>query len=128
MTEDARFEDGGERPLYLGALDPDDLQVISALVQDAVLPVTEMRWRAGERRCSSCAAVTGAVITKSRRSKVHFAPADTLVALVWDDSAPNSSDLQCGEKNRLQPVGPIFARGEKQSNSASHRPKRRPTS
>lgn len=50
MTGDATFEDGREAPLYLGALDPDDLQVISGLVQDAVLPVTEMRWRAGERR------------------------------------------------------------------------------
>ncbi|MAU51941.1 MAG: hypothetical protein CMN17_06085 [Roseovarius sp.] len=50
MTGDATFEDGRKAPLYLGALDPDDLQVISGLVQDAVLPVTEMRWRAGERR------------------------------------------------------------------------------
>ncbi|MEX0339483.1 MAG: DUF2948 family protein [Arenibacterium sp.] len=50
MTEDARFEDGGERPLNLGALDADDLQVISALVQDAVLPITEMTWRPSERR------------------------------------------------------------------------------
>ncbi|WP_323770938.1 DUF2948 family protein [Antarctobacter sp.] len=50
MTEDARFEDGGERPLNLGALDAEDLQVISSLVQDAVLPVTEIRWQAGRRR------------------------------------------------------------------------------
>jgi len=50
MTGDATFEDGREAPLYLGALDRDDLQVISGLVQDAVLPVTEMRWVAGERR------------------------------------------------------------------------------
>ncbi|WP_417206756.1 DUF2948 family protein [Antarctobacter sp.] len=50
MTEDARFEDGGERPLNLGALDAEDLQVISSLVQDAVLPVTEIRWQASKRR------------------------------------------------------------------------------
>lgn len=50
MTGDARFEDGGERPLNLGALDDADLQVISSLVQDAVLPITEMSWRPGERR------------------------------------------------------------------------------
>ncbi|MBP0481293.1 DUF2948 family protein [Sagittula salina] len=49
-TEDARFEDGGERPLNLGAMDADDLQVISALVQDAVLPVTEIRWQKSARR------------------------------------------------------------------------------
>lgn len=50
MTGDARFEDGGQRPLNLGALEPDDLQVISALAQDAVLPVTEIRWQKGARR------------------------------------------------------------------------------
>lgn len=50
MTEDARFEDGGARPLNLGALDVEDLGVLSALIQDAVLPVTEIRWQAGKRR------------------------------------------------------------------------------
>lgn len=50
MSEDARFEDSREAPLNLGALDAEDLQVISALVQDAVFPVTEMTWRAKERR------------------------------------------------------------------------------
>ncbi len=50
MTEDASFEDGREIPLYLGALDVEDLQVISSLAQDAVFPITEMTWRAGERR------------------------------------------------------------------------------
>ncbi|ETW11187.1 hypothetical protein ATO8_18575 [Roseivivax marinus] len=44
MVDDARFEDAGPRPLYLGAMDPDDLSVISALVQDSVLPASEMRW------------------------------------------------------------------------------------
>ena len=34
MTEDARFEDGREAPLNLGALDADDLKVISSLAQD----------------------------------------------------------------------------------------------
>lgn len=50
MTEDARFEDGREAPLNLGALDADDLGVLSALVQDSVFPVTEMSWRSKERR------------------------------------------------------------------------------
>jgi hypothetical protein len=47
---DARFEDGEDGPLTLVARDGDDLKVISALVQDAVLPVTEMRWQKGKRR------------------------------------------------------------------------------
>ena len=50
MSEDARFEDGREVPLNLGALDADDLQVLSALAQDAVFPVTEMTWRAKDKR------------------------------------------------------------------------------
>lgn len=50
MTEDARFEDGGETPLRLKALDADDLGVLSALLQDAVFPASEMTWRAKERR------------------------------------------------------------------------------
>ncbi|QUS34967.1 DUF2948 family protein [Falsirhodobacter algicola] len=47
---DARFEDGDERPLYLGAQDAEDLKIVSALVQDAVLPITEMRYRPGRRQ------------------------------------------------------------------------------
>ncbi|MCB1362543.1 MAG: DUF2948 family protein [Rhodobacteraceae bacterium] len=50
MTGDATFEDGRERPLNLGARDAEDLKVVSALVQDAVFPITEMVWRASERR------------------------------------------------------------------------------
>ncbi|MGR3342351.1 MAG: DUF2948 family protein [Paracoccaceae bacterium] len=50
MVEDARFEDAREAPLHLKALDAEDLQVISALVQDAVFPATEMTWDKGGRR------------------------------------------------------------------------------
>ena len=50
MTDDARFEDGVRRPLRLWATDPEDLQVVSALCQDAVLPASEMRWIPSERR------------------------------------------------------------------------------
>jgi hypothetical protein len=50
MNDDARFEDGGEAPLNLGALDAEDLQVISSLVQDAVFPASEMRWMKREGR------------------------------------------------------------------------------
>ncbi len=44
VSQDARFEEGGARPLRLKALDADDLQVVSALVQDSVLPASEMTW------------------------------------------------------------------------------------
>ena len=39
---DASFEDGAEAPLFLKAMEADDLQVISSLVQDAVFPASEM--------------------------------------------------------------------------------------
>ena len=50
MTMDAKFEDGGEAPLNIGALDSEDLTVISAMVQDAVLPIGEISWKANQRR------------------------------------------------------------------------------
>ena len=47
---DATFEEGREAPLNLGALEVEDLAVLSSLAQDAVFPVSEMSWRAKERR------------------------------------------------------------------------------
>lgn len=47
---DATFEDGREAPLRLKALDADDLNVMAALVQDAVFPASEMRWDRKARR------------------------------------------------------------------------------
>ncbi|WP_102226555.1 DUF2948 family protein [Acidimangrovimonas sediminis] len=48
--QDARFEDGGEHPLYLAAEDAEDLTVLSALVQDAVLTPADVSWQKGQRR------------------------------------------------------------------------------
>ncbi|WP_420558014.1 DUF2948 family protein [Roseovarius sp.] len=50
MTEDAKFEDGREAPLNLGAFDAEDLEVLSSLAQDAVFTITDMAWRPQERR------------------------------------------------------------------------------
>lgn len=50
MSEDARFEDGVERPVKLRALDGEDLAVISTLVQDSVLSGADMRWIKDKRR------------------------------------------------------------------------------
>lgn len=50
MSNDATFEEGREAPLNLGALEQDDLQVISSLVQDAVFPITEMSWSPARQR------------------------------------------------------------------------------
>lgn len=50
MTRDARFEDAAEAALALRAESPEDLTVIAALVQDAVLPITEIAWDAKARK------------------------------------------------------------------------------
>ena len=50
MVDDAKFEDGAEKPLRLKAQDADDLVAISAVLQDAVLPVSEMQFQQGEQR------------------------------------------------------------------------------
>ena len=47
---DARFEDGAARPINLVAQDTDDLAVLSALVQDAVLTAGDMRYQKSKRR------------------------------------------------------------------------------
>lgn len=48
--KDARFHDADGVPLRLWATDAEDLQVVSALLQDSVLPASEMRWQKGPRR------------------------------------------------------------------------------
>ena len=50
--DDARFEDGAERPLRLRAESDEDLAVISALTQDAVVSVSEVAWTPKRRRFS----------------------------------------------------------------------------
>ena len=52
MTGDARFEDGAEKPLRLMAEDGEDVAVIAALVQDAVLSASDMAFERGRRRFS----------------------------------------------------------------------------
>lgn len=50
MTGDARFEDGDDAPLRLIAQDVSDLQVLATLVQDAVVPITEMTFAKRQHR------------------------------------------------------------------------------
>ncbi|MEM8823305.1 MAG: DUF2948 family protein [Pseudomonadota bacterium] len=46
---DAGFHDGVARPLRLWATDAEDLQIVSALCQDAVLQAADMRWLREDR-------------------------------------------------------------------------------
>ena len=50
MASAASLQEGSERPLKLRADDVEDLQVLSALAQDAVLPASEMTWDQRRRR------------------------------------------------------------------------------
>lgn len=50
MTRDASFADGADKPLNLVAFEVEELPVLSALAQDAVFPITEMRWDRRQRR------------------------------------------------------------------------------
>ena len=50
MSDDARFEDGASKPLNLGAQDGGDLQILSALAQDAVFTSADLTWQAAQRR------------------------------------------------------------------------------
>jgi hypothetical protein len=94
IREDARFEDGAERPLKLVAADSDDLQVISSLVQDAVFPVGEMTYSTKARRFAM-------LINRFRwedalgRRQDDRAYERTRAVLVFDDvSAVKSSGLE----------------------------------
>ena len=44
MSEDARFEDGEDKALNIGAFDKRDLEVVSSLIQDSILPTNEVKW------------------------------------------------------------------------------------
>ena len=44
MFEDARFEDGEDKALNIGAFDKRDLEVVSSLIQDSILPTSEIKW------------------------------------------------------------------------------------
>ena len=50
QPQDARFEDATSAAVALRALEAADVPVVSAMVQDAVFPITEMRWDASRRR------------------------------------------------------------------------------
>ncbi|MEM9432350.1 MAG: DUF2948 family protein [Pseudomonadota bacterium] len=84
MVKDAFFEDGEDRPIRLMAVDGDDLQVVSSLVQDAVVTPGDLSWRSSERRF--------ALLINRYRWEIHSASAQLAVPaqrvrtiLVFDD-------------------------------------------
>ncbi|APZ51398.1 DUF2948 family protein [Salipiger abyssi] len=73
---DARFEDAGGTPLNLGAMDPEDLQVLSALLQDAVLTVGDVAFQKRHQR------LTLLVNRLRREDGQHVQPPERVRALV----------------------------------------------
>ncbi|MBW6419586.1 DUF2948 family protein [Celeribacter sp. PS-C1] len=101
MVEDARFEDGGERPLALKAIDVDDLTVMSALVQDAIVPMGEISYDANRRRFAF-------LINRFRWEDVEAAerrgrPVERVQAvLVFDDvMSARSTGVPSGDKDMI---------------------------
>ena len=50
MSDDARFEDGDDKALSMVAFDQRDLEVISSLTQDSILPTSEIKWLSNQDR------------------------------------------------------------------------------
>jgi len=99
MTTDARFEDGGEQPIHLKARDEEDLTVLSALCQDAVVPMGEVSYDATARRF-------GLLLNRFRWEDVKAAevagraPERVQAVLLFEDVlAAQSSGLDAGQKD-----------------------------
>ncbi len=86
--------------LRLIALDAEDLAVVSAYVQDAVLKLQDIKWLAKERRFvmamnrfaweQSGAGVRRGLRHERRRSALHFARVDAVKSTGMDQNAPGS--------------------------------------
>ena len=50
MAQDASFSDGADSALYLGAVTPVDLEVISSILQDGIFSVKDLAWSKKKRR------------------------------------------------------------------------------
>ena len=44
MSQDASFSEGADRALYLGAFTPEDVEVISTILQDCIFCIKDLAW------------------------------------------------------------------------------------
>ena len=96
MTEDARFEDGAERPLRLRAETAEDLAVISALVQDAVGQTSDIAWMPRHRRFTLL--LNRFRWEDSARARRQNRPFERVRCLLTIESATRVRAGQVGEK------------------------------
>ncbi|WP_343502682.1 DUF2948 family protein [Alloyangia pacifica] len=97
MTEDARFEDAGNQPLNLGAMDPEDLQVLSALAQDSVTTVADVAWEKRHHRLAL-------LINRLRREDgVHVSPPERVRSLLVVENVlkVSAQGVNPGEKDTV---------------------------
>ena len=50
MAQDASFSDGADSALYLGAVTPEDLEVISSILQDSIFSIKDLAWSKKKRQ------------------------------------------------------------------------------
>ena len=50
MSQDASFSEGADRALYLGAFTPEDVEVISTILQDSIFCIKDLAWLKKKRQ------------------------------------------------------------------------------
>lgn len=113
MTEDARFEDGGDQPLHLKARDAEDLTILSALCQDAVVPMGEISYDAGQRRFAML--LNRFRWEDAERAAQRSRPVERVQSvLLFDDVlAAKSSGVSAADKDTIISVlAVVFTAGE----------------
>ena len=50
MSQDASFSEGADRALYLGAFTPQDVEVISTILQDGIFCIKDLAWLKKKRQ------------------------------------------------------------------------------
>jgi hypothetical protein len=100
MVQDAKFEDTEERPLRLTVQDADDLAVVSALLQDAVLPMKETSWQPSLHRF-------GMLVNRFRwedksRAEQDNRPYQRVQTMLVIDDVKNVSSMGIDHSNKEQ--------------------------
>ena len=50
MSQDASFSEGADSALYLGAFTPEDVEVISTILQDGIFCINDLAWLKKKRQ------------------------------------------------------------------------------
>ncbi|WP_112323896.1 DUF2948 family protein [Oceanibium sediminis] len=113
MSDDARFEDAQEGPLRLKAERAEDVPVLAALVQDAILPSSEIRWQ--PKRLRFAALINRFRWEDKSAAEAEARPFERTRALLVVDSAlaVRSSGVDPADKDLILSIlDLIFVEGE----------------